>query len=102
VNGAVTVAADGAVTQDGKTVQPVKPSRHGPHTIAHVKHHGRQVVLRLVAKARNGVGATFYQLGTGPWTRYVAPLTLARKQLATLSIGSIDSFGNAEPPPRAR
>lgn len=95
VSGTLTLSETGAVRRNGKPLRAARPA-HLPHTIARVIRHGRRFTVRLIAKPRTGVAATYIRIGKAAAHRYRKPLRLSAKQLKRLRFASVDRFGDWE------
>jgi hypothetical protein len=102
-SGTVTLSQTGTVARKGKLLKPGRADTTAPKTVAHVRHHGKRVTVKLVAHdAGSGVAATWVQIGKAKAKRYKKPLTLTAKQLKTLHFSSVDRAGNLEVSRRAK
>lgn len=97
-SGRIAINAAGAVTRNGAPVRASRPRRGKPVTRIVSRKRGSRLVVRLVARAPNGVAATYYRVGRGRTTRYVGPFRLRPKQLRSLVVSSTDRFGAVETP----
>lgn len=96
-SGSLAIGMDGAVTVDGKAAKEVKLKSKPPRTKARIKKKRGTYLVRLVARAANGLAGTYYRIGTQADARYTAPLRLTSDELAQLSFASVDAFGAVEP-----
>lgn len=100
--GSLAIGMDGAVAVDGKAAREVKLKSKPPRTKARLRKKRGAFLLKLTVRAPNGIGATYYQIGSDAAVRYEKPVQLTAEQVAQLSYASVDAFGNVEPWRRAK
>jgi len=97
-SGAVRIGATGMVTKGGKPVRVTRLKAGKPVTRAVITKRGKQFLVKLVAKAPNGVGVTSYRIGKGRAIRYRKAFLVTPAQLKQLVVSSTDRFGAVEKP----
>lgn len=95
-SGALVVDRDGAVTVDGVAAKEVRLKKKGPRTKARIRKKAGAFLVKLRARAANGLGATYYRIGDGPVVTYTGPFTVTKAERAQLRYTSVDAFGALE------
>ena len=91
-----------SATLNGRKLRATARDRTPPRTTVSLRRSGRTTVLTPKARDRSGVRSTFIQIGRGKRRAWRTPQRVRTSKLTSVRFGSVDVFGNTEPPRRVR